>query len=261
MYYNARMNNLKIAISQFPVTNAPAFNMSYIRKQTRKASFQGADVIHFPETALSGYGTISDSENWKEIEHLHEELRQLAKESNIFIVAGTQFPSIEEGKPLNSTLVISDRGELLGSYIKSRLYGKEKERFASRDNHLVVDIKGVKCGFLICYESCFMNLFSKYKELGAQFLFLSYFNAGNEEGENSLDDMMLSQIKMRASDYGFYISGSNSSKPHSRLASGMAFPDGTYEGLEKHEIGFYVCDLPKEEMGWTHFEESWPDQS
>ncbi len=57
--------NLKIAISQFPVSSDIHQNMNYITRHIVSASRSQADVIHFPELALSGYETEIDQLDWE----------------------------------------------------------------------------------------------------------------------------------------------------------------------------------------------------
>ena len=47
---------LRIAASQFPVSGNIARNGRYIQAQMQEAATNGVHVIHFSETALSGYG-------------------------------------------------------------------------------------------------------------------------------------------------------------------------------------------------------------
>jgi predicted amidohydrolase len=48
-------SSLRIAAAQFPVSGNIARNAHYIGAQIKEAVRQGANVVHFPETALSGY--------------------------------------------------------------------------------------------------------------------------------------------------------------------------------------------------------------
>jgi hypothetical protein len=47
--------SLRIAAAQFPVSGDITRNARYIHAQIKQAAKQRAHVIHFPETALSGY--------------------------------------------------------------------------------------------------------------------------------------------------------------------------------------------------------------
>ena len=236
--------NLKIAISQFPVSSDIHQNMNYITRHIVSASRGQADVIHFPELALSGYETEVDQMDWDLVDQCVSELKSLAKVHSISIVIGLHQPNIDHPFPFNATCLITSEGQIAGTYYKTNLYEKEKERFFAKENFLLYDLCGVRCGFLICYDSHFPALFEKYRELGAVLLFLSYYNARSTRPKNSLDDVMRSQLITRAYDHHLYISGSNSSSHYSRMPSSFACPDGRIFQMRRHVPGVMICECP-----------------
>jgi len=132
------------------------------------------------------------------------------------------------------------------------LYGKELEKFNAVENYFVAKINGVKCGFLICYDSTFPELFLKYKEMGVKLLFFSYYNANSSKPKNSMDELMRSQFITRATDNLMYISGSNSSSKYSRMQSSFVCPDGTINSLKRHVPSILISNYPKNDLGWIH---------
>ena len=244
-------NKLKIAVSQFPVSTSITENMSYIIKHTKKAAQSKADAIHFPELSLSGYETNILEIDWSAIRQSIESLKNLAKELHINIIIGVHKESDDASKPFNITCLITSEGNVVGHYIKSRLYGKEEERFSSKENTFVYNINGVKCGFLICYDSNFPALFTAYRKLGVEVLFLSFYNANSSKPKNSMDELMRAQFITRSTDNLMYISGSNSSAHYSRMPSSFVCPDGTIISLPRHKSGILICDYPKVDLGWT----------
>ena len=108
------------------------------------------------------------------------------------------------------------------------------------------------CGFLICYDSCFPELYHVYRERGARLLFHSYYNAKNVGLATSLDTLICAQLRTRAADHHLWISASNSSARHSRLASCVARPDGSLRSTKRHVPGFVLHDFPDTALGWTY---------
>jgi predicted amidohydrolase len=49
------MQVLRVATCQFPVCGDPQNNGRHVRDFMRQAARNGADVVHFSQTALSGY--------------------------------------------------------------------------------------------------------------------------------------------------------------------------------------------------------------
>lgn len=246
------ITKLKIAVSQFPVEPDIKSNLGYISKHIRQAIKKEADIIHFPELALSGYETEINQIDWKLLEDSLQEIRLIAKKDKIHIGIGTHTQSPHKNKPYNSTLLISDQGKIAGNYIKTKLYKYELERFSSKNSFFTYQINGVKCGFLICYESCFPDLFTKYKKAGTKILFLSYHNAKSTKPKNSMDTLMKSQFITRATDNLMYISGSNSSSYYSRMPSSFVSPDGKIISAKRHIPGIIIGEYPNTNLGWTY---------
>jgi deaminated glutathione amidase len=236
--------SLKIALSQFPVSSDIHRNMNYICRHIVSASRGQADVIHFPELALTGYETEVDQINWELVDQCVSRLKSLAKAHSISIVIGLHQPNPDYPLPFNATCLITSEGEIGGIYCKTNLYKEEKERFSAKENFLLYDLGGVRCGFLICYDSHYPALFEKYREMGAVLLFLSYYNAGSTRPKNTLDDVMRSQLITRAYEHHLYISGSNSSSHYSRMPSSFACPDGTIFQMRRHVPGVMICECP-----------------
>ncbi|MBD3363258.1 hypothetical protein GF362_06065 [Candidatus Dojkabacteria bacterium] len=245
-------NKLRIAVSQFPVKQDIHHNFKYIRKHILYSAQKNADVIHFPETALSGYETDVKTINWTSLDKSLNSIKKLAGENKIYVVLGIHKKKQNFLKPFNSAILISKLGNIVGSYSKNYLYKDELERFSCRSNFFVKKINGIKCGFLICYDSCFPKLFEQYKSRGVKILFLSYHNTNSSKSRNSLDDLMKAQLRTRAADYGMYISGSNSSSRYSRIPSSVASPDGKLVSLERHKPSVLIYDYPDRNLGWTY---------
>ncbi|MCR4329234.1 MAG: carbon-nitrogen hydrolase family protein [Candidatus Roizmanbacteria bacterium] len=249
---NRYNQTLKIATSQFQVSEDIASNTKYIKKHIAQASRLHADVIHFPEMSLSGYNTTIEDIDWGLLNRSLDEVRLLAKKYNMYVVLGLHHISDQPGKAFDTTLLLSNKGQTVGKYSKQKLYGSEKNRFIPEKNFLTYKIKGVKCGFLISYDSCFPELFLVYKKQGIKLLFLSYYNANSAKPRNSMDALMKAQFITRATDSQMYISGSNSSSKYSRMPSSFVRPDGRLTTLKRHTPGILLSDYPGSKLGWIY---------
>jgi predicted amidohydrolase len=247
-----KSQTLKIAISQFPVSEDIETNKKYIKKHILKASSINADIIHFPEMALPGYNADLEKLNWDILSKSFEEIKDLAKENNLYVVLGSLHINKTGMKPFNCTCLISNNGQLIGEYYKQKLYGSENDRFSTKKNFLIKEINDVKCGFLICYDSCFPELFQHYRENGVKLIFLSYYNAKSTKSKNSMDKLMQAQFITRSTDNIIYISGSNSSARYSRMPSSFVRPDGKLFTMKRHKTGILLCEYPGEKLGWVY---------
>lgn len=249
---NRNNQTLKIATSQFPVSEDMARNMKFIKKHIVEASRLHADVVHFPEMSLSGYNTIMKDPDWYTLDKSLDEIKLFAKKYGIYVVLGLHHISHHPTKSFNTTQLLSNKGEIVGIYSKQKLYESEKSRFISKKNFLMYEINGVKCGFLVCYDSCFPQLFLFYREQGVKLLFLSYYNAMSTKPKNAMDALMKAQFITRATDNQIYISGSNSSSKYSRMPSSFVRPDGKLTALKRYIPGILLSDYPEKRLGWVY---------
>ncbi len=245
---------LRIAASQFPVSHDMAKNFEYIKKQIVDASENAVKVIHFPETALPGYlgfpkGDPSEFD-WNTLDALTSAICDLALSNNVWVILGSMRQKTGQ-LPRNCICVISNLGQILGYYDKQRLYKSESEFYSAGKSPYVVNIKGHKCGFLICYDNCFPELYTPYREMGVGLIFHSFHNAGNER-ETSMKNLMAANLLVRSADNQVWISASNSSKSYSPLPATIARPDGSANKGKRHATCIVIEDYPKAKLGWTY---------
>lgn len=245
---------IRIAASQFPVSGDIGRNARYIYRQTIEAASGGANVIQFPETALSGYPPkhfkTMDAYPWPELSRQTDRIIDLAAQLQIWIVFGSM-RQIENARPTSCVHVISSTGRLVGTYDKQRLYKREKEFFSEGDSSKIVEINGHKCGFLICYDNCFPELYQPYRDAGVVLLFHSFYNAANGHA-TAIKDLMMANLLVRSADNQMWISASNSSQRYSPLPACIVRPDGTATSSRRNIAGLVMDDFPLHELGWNY---------
>lgn len=245
---------LRIAASQFPVSHDMEKNFGYIKRQIISAAKNAAEVIHFPETALPGY--LSSTEgypsafDWKTLDKLTNAICDLAFSHNIWVILGS-IRACKDQLPKNCICVIPNTGKIAGYYDKQRLYRQELEFYSAGNAPFVVNIKGYRCGFLICYDNAFPELYKQYREMGVSLLFHSFHNAGNRQ-QTSIKNLMAANLLVRAADHQMWISASNSSQAFSPLPATIARPDGSANKAKRHTTGYVIEDYPKAKLGWTY---------
>jgi predicted amidohydrolase len=245
---------LRVAAAQFPVSADIARNARTIEQQMREAASGGAHVIQFPETSLSGYAPTHiesyDTYPWGELERATQSICDVAVSLGIWVILGTM-RRVDAALPRNCLHVISDAGEIAGTYDKQRLYRGETSYYSPGDAPLVIELRGFLCGFLICYDNCFPELYETYRAMDVGLLFHSFHNAGNERA-SSIGDLMRAILIARAADHRMWISASNSSKRYSPLSARIVRPDGTMVRALPHIAGIVMDDYPLAELGWTY---------
>ena len=96
---------LKVATCQFPVTGDLQHNAGYIRKFIVEAAGNKADIVHFPEAALTGYPPEDipsfDDYDWEALRAETRGIMSLAKAHHIWVVMGSAHYLDEQEKPMN----------------------------------------------------------------------------------------------------------------------------------------------------------------
>jgi predicted amidohydrolase len=178
---------LSVATSQFPVSDHLRRNTKYVLRQMRASKTSGADVVHFPEGALSGYaGTDFDSLvdfDWPLLEACSRQVMDLADELKLWVLLGSSHQLSGRRKPHNCVYVVNDRGDIVDRYDKRFCAGDRSGKtgdlaYYTPGNHTCIfTIRGIRCGVLICHDYRYPELYRDYKSRGAQLIFHSYHAA------------------------------------------------------------------------------------
>ena len=151
------MEPLKIATVQFETRdNDKVYNLSIIREMCRKASVEGADVVAFHECSVCGY-TFAKDLSREELLAIAEPiptgestqaLIAIAKEFGVTLLAGF---FERHGDRIYKAQVCVDGNGLKAKYRK--LHPFINPNILPGDQYVVFEIKGWKCGILICYDN------------------------------------------------------------------------------------------------------------
>lgn len=146
----------RIYLAQFkPVLLNKKENLDKMFQFIKKASQQRADLILFPEMALTGYHTkmktneVSESKNGPSISLL----AKWAREYKLKIIVG--FPEKKEDGLYNSACFLNDDGSLIGTYQKVHLWDEEPKYFKAGKHFPVFTTDIGKIGIIICYDTEF----------------------------------------------------------------------------------------------------------
>lgn len=186
------MSVLTFALAQFsPRIGDLLANANQMVQLAEQAKQKGADVVVFPELAITGYPPedllLRASMNTR-VRHALDVLKQV---QGITMVVG--YPHQEENQPrYNSAAVICD-GKMLGVYHKQYLPNysvfDERRYFATGSQHVILEIKGQKVGLLICEDIWQEKPICQLKKLGADLavvLNASPFETGKHDRRKQL---------------------------------------------------------------------------
>lgn len=186
------MSVLTFALAQFsPRIGDLLANANQMVQLAEQAKQQGADVIVFPELAVTGYPPedllLRASMN-KRVRHALEVLKQV---KGITMVVG--YPHQDDNQPrYNSAAVLCD-GKILGVYHKQYLPNysvfDERRYFVTGSQHVILEIKGQKVGLLVCEDIWQEKPICQLKKLGADLavvLNASPFETGKHDRRKEL---------------------------------------------------------------------------
>ncbi len=221
---------INVATCQFAVGSSVRRNGSTVRRQMKRAKELGGDVVHFPETALSGYGGADvmtwEGYDWGALKDETERIRELAAKLGLWVMLGTSHPLSDGHLPHNSIYAIDPRGNIVERYDKCFCTGGDLRMYSPGDHRSVVTINGVRCGLLVCYDVRFPEIYRDYRKLGAQCIFQSFYNA-RADGPGIHTKIMRVTVQARAATNYFWISANNSSAYYGSWPSVFVQPDGT----------------------------------
>ena len=212
----------------------------------RTAKVNGAELVHFPECALSGYGGA----DWKDIEQLDWELLRketksitaLAKGLKMWGILGSSHQLSGDDKPHNSLYVIDPHGKIIDRYDKRFCTTGDLKYYSPGDHFVDFEINDIKCGLLIGYDIRFPELYREYRKLDVDVIFQSFYNACHVE-DCIHPKIMPVSAQVRAATNAFFMSLTNSSAPYSWPCHFIQ-PDGLVEQkLPRNEPGILYADI------------------
>lgn len=173
------MENLKIASVQFENRSGDkTYNLGLIRELTAQAVGQGADVVAFHECSITGY-TFARNLSREEMLDLAElipdgpsvkALIAIAKEYQITILAGL-FEKDALGALFKAYICVDETG-LIAKHRK--LHPFINPHLSAGTAYTIFEIKGWKCGILICYDNNIIENVRATTLLGAQVIFMPH---------------------------------------------------------------------------------------
>lgn len=252
-----RKGVVRLATCQFPVSASIRRNARWIREQVAQAKEQGADLVHFPETALSGYAHVDfpawDGFDWDLLLSESECVRALARKARVWVVFGSCRRLTGRHLPHNSLYAIDPRGRIAGRYDKRFCAPGDLAFYTPGDHFTTFDVNGVRFGLLICHDIRYPELYREYKKLGAHCILDSFYNA-RDVGPGPSTFIMRPSMQTRAASNHLWISGNNASGHYQRWPSVFIRPDGKIIGqLRQHRAGVMAHEI---DLGEKHFDAS-----
>lgn len=173
------MENIKISTVQFENRSGDKeYNLPRIRDFAALAASEGADAVAFHECSVTGY-TFARKLSRPEMLDLAElipggpsvkALQDIATENSIAVLAGL-FEKDTEGNLFKAYICV-DKSGVIARHRK--LHPFINPYLTPGNEYTVFDLKGWKCGILICYDNNIIENVRATTLLGAQIIFMPH---------------------------------------------------------------------------------------
>lgn len=249
---------MRIAVVQMNSQDDWKKNMDVAWKLVKEAKNQGARLVILPEE-FNYMGVIQDMEEIAESLSGPTicALQTWALDENIYLHCGSIREKIEgeKEKCYNTTVLLSQKGEILGTYRKIHLFdihvqgqvsSQESQQVIPGKEIVTIEIEGIRVGLTICYDIRFPELYRALRLMGAKLVvvpaaFTLY--TGKDHWETLL--------RARAIENGFYVAAAAQIGSHEKnkkcFGSSMIIdPWGTVVAKAPEKIGVLTYDLDLE---------------
>jgi len=140
--YSSRLRNIKIAAAQIACSRNIDDNVSRIKSYIRQAADNAADIVVFPELAVTGYEKDDISAaSQSALNSALNEIRNEAKSRNIYVIVG--MPFFADGRRENCAFVIGDDGNIRTQYAQLRTTRSDLFRAGLSTRAMWFNLKGV----------------------------------------------------------------------------------------------------------------------
>jgi predicted amidohydrolase len=229
------MAKLNLATCQFLIHKDPERNVEAVLRQIEEAKAGGAHLVHFSEACVSGYlgvevESVRDSD-WDGIENAMTQILAAARRYRIWVVIGCNHKLTGRHRPHNSLYVINPKGELVDRYDKRFCTGDnartgDLKHYSPGEKFVTFDVRGVRCGLLICHDFRYPELFREYKKRGVQLMLVSFHNAGmTKEAVERYKVYVATTMQAAAASNYFAVSANNGTRRYA-WASFVANAEG-----------------------------------
>jgi len=180
---------LAIAAAQMRFRSTTADNVTLIAEIIRSSAKAGAELVLFPECAVTGYNCDFAAVSPSQVEAALKRIACAARTARCHVLVGC--PTFAGPKRFNSLVVFDRRGRKVFCYSKIHLTARDKRFFTAGNALAFFHLAGVPCTAMICHERRYPELVRLPVMLGAQVVF--HPNAG-------LDPLPVSKSKRHGRD-------------------------------------------------------------
>ncbi|HCT93761.1 MAG: nitrilase [Bacteroidetes bacterium GWE2_39_28] len=173
------MKNIKISTVQFENRSGDkGYNLDVIERFAAAAAIEGSDAVVFHECSVTGYSfarNLSPAEMLDLSEPVPggssvKRLEQISAKYKIAVLAGLF--ERDEKNDIYKAYVCVDDGKLIAKHRK--LHPFINPEIKPGNSYTIFDLRGWRCGILICYDNNVVENVRATKLLGAEIIFMPH---------------------------------------------------------------------------------------
>lgn len=220
--------SLTVATCQFALSADVRANAKTIRRQMRTAKRRGAEIVLFPETALSGYAGAQwpslDELPWDILSDETRRIRELAAELELWTILGSTHRQ-RQGKPTNCLYLIGPTGRIAKRYDKRFLMPNDRLHYAPGRRIVTHTLNGIKFGLLICFDFRFPELWRELLKRRCRLVFFAAYLASPRRNR-LMEQVAPATLTTRASESFLHVVASNAAVGRQWCNSRIHLPNG-----------------------------------
>ncbi len=242
---------MRLAAYQFAVCGDIDKNLTVIKKAIEQAAREHADLIIFPECALTGYPPYdmagSGDIDAEAVRSAVMELQGMADHFGLHIIVGTVDYSGSDY--INRAYVLSP-GEPERWYGKRALYGWDADNFKEGNEKGIYDICGIKIGIRICFEVRFPEYFRELYLENTDLNIVLFYDSSDEENEIRYQ-MIRGHLITRAAENITPVLSVNTIRPNQTAPTCFINASGAVcREHQKNQEGMIIHDFEKQELNF-----------
>lgn len=256
-------SELEVAVVQMASVDDIEYNLEQIKTLVEKIfESHSPRLLCFPENCL--YLRVVEGEKIEglKVDHpVFQSISRLAQRFNAYFHLGS-VPLLGDGSLYNSSVLVTDRGEVLPTYKKIHLFDiqldgqkaiRESDVFKHGDGPHIFEVDGWSIGETICYDLRFAELFSRYAKEGVDLLLVPaafLVKTGEAHWEVLLRARAIeSQCYLVASAQGGTHIGRNGKTRETYGHSLIVEPWGSVIGhVQDRAPGFVIANLKRDQI-------------
>ncbi|WP_109110320.1 carbon-nitrogen hydrolase family protein [Azospirillum sp. TSO35-2] len=240
---------LTVATCQFSVSADPRTNGAEIRRFIGEAAAQGANIVHVGECALSGYCRSNfpswEGYNWLALRDEAQRVMDACSHHGIWAVVGSSHPLSNTNHPHNSVYIVTPDGRLADRYDKRRCSPGDLTCYTPGDHPVVFEVKGVRCGVLVCMEERFPDLWQAYANDGVTLVFHSTSGSLTAAADTDWTGMTGILARANAQHHQLFISQASWCPPFQEFPSLWVERGGhAFRQCDRHVAGMMLNRIP-----------------